>query len=187
MADFSEFCDQFSPLDTKAREELFQNLKMKNYKKGECLLKAGETCKSLFFINQGLAKLFFIKEDKEFIMRFFSEDVLFTAFESYLTRTPSTYTVLALEDMTVTLIHQEDMDALRRKHHSFETFFSKLVSRASLKMMKRISEMLEENATERYREFIKENNHLVQRISLGDLSRYLGITQQSLSRIRAKK
>jgi len=53
--------------------------------------------------------------------------------------------------------------------------------------MKRISEMLEENATERYNHFVKENNQFLQRISLGDLANYLGITQVSLSRIRVKK
>ena len=54
-------------------------------------------------------------------------------------------------------------------------------------MMKRISEMLEENGTEHYIKFVEENNQLLQRISLGDLASYLGITQVSLSRIRAKK
>jgi DNA-binding Xre family transcriptional regulator len=52
-------------------------------------------------------------------------------------------------------------------------------------MTRRISEMLEENATKRYNQFMKENKAIAQRISLGDLASYLGITQQSLSRIRA--
>jgi hypothetical protein len=54
-------------------------------------------------------------------------------------------------------------------------------------MMKRITGMLEENATERYDLFVKENKSILQRINLGDLAQYLGITQQSLSRIRAQK
>ena len=54
-------------------------------------------------------------------------------------------------------------------------------------MMKRISELLEDNATERYADFVREHPQLLQRISLGDLASYLGITQVSLSRIRAAK
>jgi hypothetical protein len=54
-------------------------------------------------------------------------------------------------------------------------------------MMKRISEMLEENATTRYRLFVQERGPMLQRISLGDLAAYLGITQVSLSRIRASQ
>ena len=68
-----------------------------------------------------------------------------------------------------------------------ETAFRKLLSIATINMMKRISEMLEENATKRYNHFLKDNSQLLQRISLGDLANYLGITQVSLSRIRANK
>ena len=120
-------------------------------------------------------------------MRFFSENLLFSAFESYLTQTPSNYMIMAVETTTVTLISHKNMEALCKEHHCVETFFRKLVSVVPLKMTKRISEMLEENATERYRQFVKENKLILQRISLGDLAKYLGITQQSLSRIRAKK
>ena len=68
-----------------------------------------------------------------------------------------------------------------------ETLFRKLVSVANWKMTKRIREMLESDATSRYKLFIKENNDIVQRLSMGDVAKYLGITQQSLSRIRAAK
>jgi CRP-like cAMP-binding protein len=68
-----------------------------------------------------------------------------------------------------------------------ETFYRKLVSVATTRMMRRISEMLEDNARERYNQFVAENSQILQRISLGDLAKYLGITQQSLSRIRAAR
>jgi CRP-like cAMP-binding protein len=141
----------------------------------------------LFFINEGLAKLFFIKDGKEFINVFGIENRLFSAFESYLTQTPSNFMLIALEPTTVTLVSYEEMEKLCKKHHCMESFFRKLVSIAATKMTRRISEMLEENATKRYNQFVKENKAIAQRISLGDLASYLGITQQSLSRIRAKK
>lgn len=53
--------------------------------------------------------------------------------------------------------------------------------------MERISEMLEENAKERYANFVRDYPTLLQRISLGDLANYIGITQVSLSRIRAAR
>jgi CRP-like cAMP-binding protein len=144
-------------------------------------------CKYFFFIEIGLVKLFFNKSDKEFIMRFFQENVMFTVLNSYLNQTPSEYIIKALEPATVTYIHHDEMDELCKKHHSIETFFRNLMSIAALNMMKRITEMLEENATRRYNNFVKDNNEILQRISLGDLANYLGITQVSLSRIRAKK
>lgn len=187
MNDFLQFCRQFSELDETAADELFQNVKTKIYKKGDYLLKEGETCRYLFFINEGLAKSFFYKNDKEFIMRFFGENVLFSVFDSYITQEPSNFMIMALEKTTVTLVSHDKMETLCKNHHCMETFFRKLLSVATVKMVKRISEMLEQDATEQYNKFVEENNSILQRINLGDLAGYLGITQQSLSRIRAAK
>ncbi len=187
MIDFIKFCNQLAPLEKETTDDLVNKLKTKTFQKGDYILRSGEVCRNLFFIDKGLVKLCFTKEDKEFIMRFFPENALFTQLGSYLTQIPSTYEIICLEATTITSIRNEEMESLCKKHHSIERFFRKLVSLAALNMMNRISEMLEENATQRYKNFVKENNHLLQRISLGDLANYLGITQVSLSRIRAKK
>ncbi len=187
MANFIQFVNKFSKLDKEVTDELLNKLRTTTIEKGKYLLKTGEQCRKIFFINKGLAKTYFNREEKEFIMRFFPENSMFTVLDSYIQQTPSSYMVLALEKTTITYINQLDLDELCKKYHSIETFFRKLISFAALNMMKRISEMLEENATERYNHFVKENNQLLQRISLGDIANYLGITQVSLSRIRAKK
>lgn len=187
MPDFIQFCNQFSKLEKDAADELLSKIKSRIYQKGEYLLKNGEICRYLFFIDRGLAKTFFHKNDKEFIMQFFPENVMFTVLDSYVNQTPSPYMIIALEPTWVTYIEYNKMEELCKKYHSIETFFRKLVSIASVNMMKRISEMLEENAAQHYNNFVKENYSLLQRISLGDLSCYLGITQVSLSRIRARK
>lgn len=184
MADFLQFCKQFSPLEDAVLWELAQQTVTKPYSKGAFLLHSGETCKYLYFVNEGLIKSYSEKDDKEFIMRFFSENLLFSVFDSYINQTPSKFNLVALEDTKVTLVRYETMAALCKQHHAMETFYRKLVSIAATKMMKRISEMLEENAADRYRLFVEEHNAIHQRISLGDMAKYLGITQQSLSRIR---
>lgn len=187
MIDFVTAFGRLAVLSEEAAEDLQNCLSSKIYEKGEFLLKSGETCKRLFFIDEGLAKTFFANDNKEFIMRFFPEHALFTVLDSFETQAPSTYGVLALEKTGVSFIQKTDLEILCRKHHCIETAFRKLMSVATINMMKRISEMLEESATERYSHFLKENGHLLQRISLGDLASYLGITQVSLSRIRANK
>jgi CRP-like cAMP-binding protein len=187
MPDFISFFNKLSPLEEGATKDLLSSLKTKTFKKGDLLLKEGTVCKHLYFIDQGLVKTFFYKNKKEFIMRFFQEHVIFSILESYLTKSPSRFMIMALEPTTVTYISQSDMDRLCTKYHCVETLFRKLISISSVNMMKRISILLEDNATERYNHFVAENNALLQRISLGDLACYLGITQVSLSRIRARK
>ena len=187
MSNFTEFSNRLSELDNEASADLTNVLKTKTYNKGDYLLKRGQICRQLFFIDKGITKTFFYKNDKEFIMRFFTENAMFTVLDSFLYQIPSNYMIMALEPATVTYLLQSDMETLCKKHHAIETFFRKLLSVASLNMMKRISEMLEENPAERYTNFMKEHSSLLQRISLGDLASYIGITQVSLSRIRARK
>jgi CRP-like cAMP-binding protein len=187
MTEISEYINRVAPLDNEASDDFLKAFEIKTFKKGDLILKADQVSKYYYFIKSGLTKSHFYKDDKEFIMTFFKENMMFTEINSYLTQRPSKYMLMALEDTTVYAIKKEDINTLCQKHHCIETLFSKLFSFATLGMMKRISEMLEENATERYNIFVNENNGLLQRISLGDLANYLGITQVSLSRIRGSK
>ncbi|MDQ2772214.1 MAG: Crp/Fnr family transcriptional regulator [Bacteroidota bacterium] len=179
------YTDRIVRLELPARDELLRALVAQEFPKGACLLRAGQTSQHYHFIEHGLVKSSFYKEDKEFIMNFFREPILFTEINSYLTSAPSKYQLLALEPTTGYRISRPDIERLCRQHHAIETLFKQLLAFASVGMMKRISEMLEENATVRYRLFVQEKGALLQRISLGDLAAYLGITQVSLSRIRA--
>lgn len=187
MIDFVSTFKNLSNFSEEATDDLYNCLSTKSYAKGDLLLRNGETCKKLYFIDEGLAKTYFAKEDKEFIMRFFPEHTFLTVIDSFTNQTRSTYDIMALERTTITYINHTDLELLCKKHHSIETAFRKLLAFAVTNMMKRISEMLEESATERYDHFLRDHGHLLQRISLGDLANYLGITQVSLSRIRAGK
>lgn len=70
MGDFIQFCNQLSQLEKEAGDDLSNKLKSKSFRKGNQLLKSGEVCRQLYFINSGLTKTFFYKNDKEFIMLF---------------------------------------------------------------------------------------------------------------------
>ena len=107
--------------------------------------------------------------------------------DSFANQTPSKFITIALEDTETSTIDYADFDELCIKHHSFETFSRKLFTMAAVVNLKRIKEMFDADATDLYKEFINENPDLVQRISLGDTASYLGISQVTLSRIRAKK
>jgi CRP-like cAMP-binding protein len=187
MMDLGFALSKLATFDEGAAKDLQDCLAEKTFEKGDYLLKSGAICNKLYFMKSGLAKTFFSNGDKEFVMRFFPENAAFTVVDSFTTKKPSQFEIMALEKTTVSYLRHSDLEQLSRKHHCIETAFRKLLSVASVNMMKRISEMLEENATERYKHFLEDNGHLLQRISLGDLANYLGITQVSLSRIRAQK
>jgi len=182
---FIDFVNSLNNLGIEVATVLAQQLETVSFKKGEAILEQGSVCRYVYFINNGLVKTGFESKDRTFIMRFFAEGAMFTVLDSYLSRQAAAYQIQALENTVVTRIPRKALDDLRTRFHSMETFFSKLLAMASVNMMSRIGEILEEQASVRYGNFIKENPDLAQRISLGDLAGYLGITQVSLSRIRA--
>ncbi|GEN77161.1 Crp/Fnr family transcriptional regulator [Chryseobacterium hagamense] len=186
-ADFLSFVSLLSLPESEAIALLNSKLYEKKYRKGELILETGQICKRIYFVDSGLVKTFFYTDTREFIMRFFSESSMFTVLDSFVLQQPSAYSVEALEDTTVTCLNHNDLELLCSRYHSIETFYRKLLSLAAVNMMDRIGSTLEEKAVIAYRKFLKEQGPLLQRISLADLASYLGITQVSLSRIRAMK
>jgi len=187
MSDFILYCSAISPLTHEVKDDILRKLKSKTLEKGDLINKQGQLCRDLFFIDKGLVKHYYHSRNRIFILRFFPENNLFTILDSYINQTPAEFITIALEDTTLTYLEYSDVEELCRNHHSFETFMRKYISFAASNILKRNKEMLEDDATERYNGFVKENGHLLQRISLGDIASYLGISQVSLSRIRAKK
>src|SRR5262245_8193887 len=128
MTDFVTAFNRLATLSNEAVEELQKYLQTKSFDKGELLLKSGEICRKLFFIDEGLTKTFFCDDDKEFIMRFFPEHTFTTVLDSFTTQTPSSYDIMALEKTTVTYILQTGLEILCKNHHCIETAFRKLLS-----------------------------------------------------------
>ena len=158
-------------MDETANQEFQRYLKLKKFKKGEYLLEKGQVCRYIFFIQEGLVKICFTNDTKKFIMRFFAENSIVTVIDSYFEQSTSAYDLLALEQTTVACIAKTDLDRLCNENNSAERALGKLVTQASMNMMERVSEMLEENAGERYAHFLALNGRLVNRISLGDLAK----------------
>ena len=187
MKQLLSFIHALHPLEENALENLSSIVASKSVAKGAVIYSSNLYCRELFFIETGLVKMQFNSEGNEFIMRFFEENLLCTDLESFNTKNQSKYEIVAIENTELLTIPFDKFEALCAEHHSLETFYRKLMTTANLNMMARIKEMLEEDARKRYENFIQKNPDLIQRISLGDLSKYLGITQVSLSRIRSAK
>ena len=187
MQNFISLCNKLSPLNNSAISDLEILLKEKTFKKGDYILQLNKRCRNIYFINSGLVKMFCYADGKEFIMNFFKEQNMFTVLDSFPKQSPSEYSIIALENTTVQYLSYRDLEELSQKHHCIESFYRKILLQATHNMMQRIKEMLVQTNSKHYNQYLENNSDLVQRLSLGDLACYLGITQVSLSRIRAKK
>ncbi len=185
---FVQYINSFVPLSTEVAEELLSKSQKQHLPKHYLLHKDGEICQKIYFIEKGLARWYYYNEDgKDITDSFGLENSFITAFDSFFQRKPSRYLIELLEDSTVYSMTYADLD------QSFEKFPE--VQRVSrLILIQILEQMLDKNAAlqfnnarQRYRFITEKHPDLLQRVALGHIASFLGITQETLSRIRAKK
>jgi CRP-like cAMP-binding protein len=159
----------------------------KHYAKGSMIVREGQVCQYIYFIEKGLAKILSTNGDREFIMRFFPENSFVSIVDSFTDQTPSNFQFVAIEDCDVLFLHHAKYEAVCKESHQTANLFRMINQKAAANMTKRISEILINDGSQLYEKFVTENGAIVQRISLGDMAKYIGVTQVSLSRIRAHK
>lgn len=184
---FLTFFERLSLLGEDARRALADRVVAKTYVKKAVVLDVGDVCQRIYFVESGLVKIYYERESTDVILRFFAEGSPFTILDSFIEQAPSIYRVMTLEDSRIVSVAREDLEVLSSRHRTIETAYRKLISMACVNVMRRLHEMMNSSATQRYASFREENRAYLDRIKLGDVAAYLGISQVSLSRIRAKR
>jgi len=162
-------------------------LTKKKILKKEFLLKEGEVCNYTGFVNTGCLRTFTRDhEGNENVTRFAIEDYWIGDLYSYLTGDVSPYNIEATIDSTVLLIHKNDMEKVYERVPKFERFFRIIVQRGYIALEKRFSIDLSSSALQKYENLLQKFNDIELRVSQKHIASYLGITPESLSRIKKK-
>ena len=170
-------------------EEEFERIRgllmPKKLRKRQYLLQAGDVCTTLAFVSKGCLRLYELDEvGRERILMFAVEGHWMTDVESWRARTPSLRNIDALEDSELLLVDNPSLDALTLSAPKWDSYFKGVLEDAFKAAIVRISEFVGGSAEERYLRFLSTSPELSQRIPLHQIASYLGITPQSLSRIR---
>jgi CRP-like cAMP-binding protein len=153
--------------------------------KKQFLVQEGEPGKYIAFIAHGCLRTYTIDEKGEdHVIEFAVDDWWASDLHSYLTGGPAQFNIDALEDSRLLLLDYESREALLRAVPKMERFFRLLQEAHYVATHIRINETLSKTAEERYLSFLKTYPQLVRRIPQKHIASYLGITPQSLSRIR---
>ena len=167
--------------------ELVNEFQLMSYPKHHILLKAGENSDMVYFICKGLVRIYYIKENKEITNWFIKENMMSTPIYSILTGENNFNNYETIEDTIALKINYSLVNSYFLKYHSLERFGRKNIERYYTTFMKKTYDLLYLSAEERYHLFIKENNDLLNRVPLKYIASFLGITQETLSRMRAKQ
>ncbi len=172
-------------IDEDEIASLTESCTRKRFGKDEFLLRRDEFCKHTFFVEKGLLREYTIDaKGKEHILQFAPENWFISDRESVYFNKPSQYFIQALEETQVVLIDEDFIRFLEDKIPSFRDFNNRLLHNHIRHLQNRINHLLSALAKERYLAFVKMYPDLLLRVPQTMVASYLGITPESLSRVR---
>ena len=166
-------------------EKIQAALIVRKLKKKHFLLQKGEVCRHMAFVASGCLRLYRTDETgMEHILRFATENWWLNDYESFRSAIPAKGTIDALEDSHLILWSKENWELLKSEIPAFDDIQEHLLSRSLDVQFDRLHTTISQTAEERYHEFVKTFPDLYQRVPLYMIASYLGVSRETLSRIR---
>ncbi len=156
----------------------------RNAAKGQYLVRNGERCKDLFFVESGLVRGYYLNEEKEVTNWMAVDGEFATSFYSFITREPAAESIEVLEPSALTQISYDDLQMLYADFPETERIGRILTETYYIRLEGRLLSLQFTTAKDRYEQLLANNPLLVQKAPLGYIASYLGMTQETLSRIR---
>ena len=175
-------------LSSKAEEYVVSIAKEKSVSKGDVLIFQGQAVKNTYFVKDGCLRSYCIdKNGKEHTLQFAVKNWWISDFMAIYTNELSTLTIECITDSNIIEFNAKKLDGIYSIFPEFEVYQRKNLERHVVSLHKRILNQLQLTAPERYELFLNQYPDIEQYTPNYHIASYLGITQQSLSRIRVEK
>ncbi|HEX8278110.1 MAG TPA: Crp/Fnr family transcriptional regulator [Segetibacter sp.] len=161
-------------------------LTIRRIEKGGFLVRQGQVCNYVTFINEGLVRIFYNADGKDVAIGFIAENEYTSEYESFLTRKPAAQNIDVLSDAVLIDLAYNDVRQLYKTYPSFQEFGRKIAEHLFIMLNQRNTSLLILSPEERYRYMIEKNDVLLQQVPQYMLASYIGVTPEHLSRIRKK-
>ncbi len=183
---FQEF-NKKAPLTGEEETLIKTYLTPKKLRRKQYLLQEGDVCKAIAFIEKGALRAYSVDDSGDtHIIQFGLEGWIISDLYSFLTGEPATYNIDAIEDAELVLISKSAHEELLRKLPKYETFTRLNITGAYLAMQKRLTSIISSPLEERYAGFSALYPEIVQRVPQHMIAAYMGLTPETLSRIRRR-
>ncbi|HEY0731724.1 MAG TPA: Crp/Fnr family transcriptional regulator [Chitinophagaceae bacterium] len=173
---------------SEADIEILKNeLKPKKIRKKQYLLQEGDVCKFMTFVEKGALRSYTVDEKgSEHIIQFAIEGWTISDLYSFLTGEPATYNIDAVEDSELVLISKVAHEKLLATLPKYESYMRIQLTGAYIAMQRRLTSIISLPLEERYTGFTAAYPQLVQRFPQHMIASYMGLTPETLSRVRSK-
>lgn len=190
MTDHESYIDQINDyvksLDTETTEVLNRIATEKCYKKGDLLLRQNEVCSKSFLVTDGIARKYYLNEGKEITTELYFKDDLAVSFDSYTLQRPGREFIEALTDIRVSVFPYHEFQEAKARYPKLLVLDLMFVEYYAMCVEDRLFKFHTLSATELYLDILQKSPHMVRSVPLTILASYLGISLETLSRVRAR-
>lgn len=187
MIELLTYFNQIQSLSDKSEQALVSICNEIIVKKGKDLHPIGNTCRNIYFIKKGFLRIYYFKDYTDVTESFEFENAIVARADSLFNSNPSKKGIQAIEDSELVAINSAQLFKLYDEFPDIERLFRKIFENAYVETVNRIESLQFHTAEERYTNLLTQSKNIIQRVPLKYIASYLGITQVSLSRIRAKR
>ena len=167
-------------------QDFLSRIEIVNWEKSHVILTPGSRCNHLYFILSGLTRASYLHKEKDISCHFTKKGEVMTAIDAFFQRKTTQYQLQALEKTEAASISYDNLHELFDLYPKFDRYGRELLIEEYGELVERVNHLQFFTAKERYQHFQEQHADLFQRVSLGQIASYLGITQETLSRIRKK-
>ncbi|BAU27385.1 CRP-like cAMP-binding protein [Aneurinibacillus soli] len=182
-----KYLARFTTLNEEEQQAIVEDILVQEYKKGTMLLRQGDVPTKCYFVLKGCVRQYSIDETgKEVTSNFYTEEQAVSIFNHHKQNKSSAYTLTCLEDCILVV---GDLDAEKDMFHKYsqlETMTRKMVEENLGEVQDELASFIASTPEERYKALVRKRPHLVNRVPQHQLASYLGITPESLSRIKKR-
>lgn len=185
MEELINYILQFGDLNKQQTDLIISKAKTIELKKNEYLSEAGKIPKYVGFVLEGIFRFCYYNNKGEEITHYFISENSFVAdYQKFETQVVASEYVQAVTDCKLIVFSKKNWDEISNTILDWDVISTKIEKKCLINSIEKRSPLVSEDATTRYLSFMEEFPNLVNRVSLSYVASYLGITQQSLSRIR---
>lgn len=179
--------ENYAPVSPEAAFALFGVMKPLAFEKPEILVREGQHATDLYYVAKGGVRAFYLNDGRDITDWFAFENHFVCALTSYFRDVPSPHYLETLGPTELFAVSRKDIEELCDRFHDIERLARAVVTDTMLKLQERMVAMQFRTAAERYLSLLEMYPDIEQRAPLSTIATFLGITQETLSRIRSKK
>ena len=178
------FVNHLVPLSEEEWDAAYPYIKQRRLKKNEYFVNEGDIARYISFTNEGYLRVFYNHDGNEITRDISPLHSFVTALPSFVSRTPSFEIIQAITDCELLIIHKDNLEKLYESHNHWQKVGRRIMEEMFVDTQRRIYALITQTAEMRYKMMMKQFPDIFLHVPLQYIASYLGITSQSLSRLR---